>query len=135
MQNNYSQRLEMQIPKENVYTGTGIVSNFDDEFDKLSKSYTIHEYNDVKGFIRKHENILPFIHELTPLINKYFPNHRKLIEFCKDPEFLDLDFIMIYVECNDYDKDRITLDKFEDEPLYMSKFSKKINGLVCVDLW
>lgn len=135
MQNNYSQRLEMQIPKENVYTGADIHSNFDDEFDKLSKSYTIHEYNDVKCFIRKHEKILPFIHELTPLISEYFPNKEKIIEFCKDPEFSDLDFIMIYVECDDFDKDIIILEKFKKEPLYMSKFSKKINGLVCVELW
>lgn len=125
MKNNYSQRLEMQISKENVYTEASIVSNFDDEFNKLSKNYTIHEYNNVKGFIRKHANILPFIHELTPLINDYFPNKEKIIEFCEDPEFSDLDFIMIYVDSNSFNEDYETLKIFKKEPLYMSKFSKK----------
>lgn len=135
MQQHYSQRLEMQIPKENTYTGLNNKSNFENEFDKLLKNYRIHEANDVKLFIKQHENILGFLHDITPLINEYFPNYEKIIEFRKDPEFNDLDFIMIYVESNDYDKDSIILEKFKDEEIYMSKFSKKINGLVCVDLW
>lgn len=95
---NYSQGLEMQIPRENAYTGLAIRPDFDDEFDKLSENYAINQINDVKCFIEKHENILEFIHELTPLIDEYFPDYRKIIEFCKDPEFSDLDFIMIYVD-------------------------------------
>lgn len=135
MKQNYPQRLEMQIPYENAYTSPTIKSNFDEEFDKLSKSYKIHEINDVKSFIKQHENVLIFIQDITPLIDEYFPNNEKIIEFRKDPEFSDLDFIMIYVESENYGSDNILLEKFKDEPLYMSKFSKKINGLVCVDLW
>ena len=73
MQKNYSPRLVMQIPKENAYTGLVIRPDFDDEFDKLSENYAINQINDVKCFIEKHENILEFIHELTPLIDEYFP--------------------------------------------------------------
>lgn len=135
MKHNYPQRLEIQIPQENTYIRPTIKSNFDDEFEKLSKSYIIHEINDVKSFIKQHENVLSFIKDITPLLNEYFPNHEKIIEFRRDPEFSDLDFIMIYVECENYGKDNIILEKFKDEPLYMSKFSKKINGLICVDLW
>lgn len=134
MKNNYS-RIQMQIPQENTYTGLNIMSDFDKEFDELSKNYNIHNENHVKVFIKKHENILPFIHELTPLINKYFPQYTKIIEFCKDPEFSDLDFIMIYINGDSYEKDYEKLVKFKNEPLYMSKFSKKIKGLVCVELW
>ena len=135
MQRNYSQRLEMQIPRENIYTGLEIKQDFDDKFERLSKNYNIENINEVKSFIKQHDNIISFINELTPLINGYFPNYEKTIEFCEDPEFSDLDFIMIYVNGNDYDTDRITLEKFKDEPVYMSKFSKNINGLVCVELW
>lgn len=135
MKHNFSQRLEMQIPQENAYTGMKIMKNFDEKFEELSKNYSLHNVKQLKTFIKKHENILDFIHGITPLINKYFPNYKKSIEFCEDPEFNDLDFVMIYINCSIYEKDRKTLEKFKNEPLYMSKFSKKINGLVCVGLW
>lgn len=135
MQQNYSQRLQMQIPQENTYTGLETIRNFNTEFEKLSKNYTIHNGAKVKSFINQHENILDFIHELTPLINEYFPDNQKIIEFCEDPEFSDLDFVMIYIESSVYEKDKEILDKFKNEPVYMSKFSKNINGLLCVELW
>lgn len=131
----YSQRLEMQISKENNFTSPTIAKNFDDEFNDLSKHYTLENSYEIKNFIKKHEKILGFIHEITPLINEYFPNYEKLIEFCKDPEFKDLDFVMIYIKGVNYEKDSQTLDKLEKEPLYMSKFSKKINGLVSMEIW
>lgn len=79
--------------------------------------------------------ILGFINEITPLINDYFPDYKKIIEFCKDPELNELDFIMIYIEGISFDEDYEKLKKFKNEPLYLSKFSKNINGLVCVELW
>lgn len=135
MQQNYSQRLEIQIPKENNYTGLNIEKNSDDEFDKLLKNYEIRDSEKVKNFIGNNEDILDYIDEITPLINRYFPNNRKFIEFCEDPEFSDLDFVMIYIECSIYEKDKKILAKFKNEPLYMSKFSRNIHGLVCVELW
>ena len=135
MQQNYSQKLEMQIPQENIYTGLEIMGNFNAEFEKLSENFTVHNKSKVKHFIKQHENILEFIHELTPLINDYFPNYKKIIEFCQDPEFSQLDFVMIYIESSAYETDKEILDKFKNEPVYMSKFSKNINGLLCVELW
>ena len=85
--------------------------------------------------MEKHSDIPVYISEITPLINEYFPKYRKNIRFCKDPEFNDLDYIMIYIECSDYKKDKKTLEKLKNESLYLSKFSKKINGKVCVELW
>ena len=134
MQQNYTQRFEMQIPKDNTYTGS-IIETFEDKFDKLSKDYDIHNRDKLKSFINEHEIILDYIHELTPLINKYFPNHEKFIEFCEDPEFSDLNFVMIYIECLIYEKDKKTMNQFKNEPLYMSKFSRNIKGLLCVELW
>ena len=42
---------------------------------------------------------------------------------------------MIYIEGISFDEDYEKLKKFKNEPLYLSKFSKNINGLVCVELW
>lgn len=135
MQKNYSPRLVMQIPKENAYTGLSIKPDIDEEFERLSKTYDIHEIHSVNSFIEQHKNILGFINEITPLINDYFPDYKKIIEFCKDPELNELDFIMIYIEGISFDEDYEKLKKFKNEPLYLSKFSKNINGLVCVELW
>lgn len=135
MQKSYSPRLVMQIPKENAYTGLSIKPDIDEEFERLSKTYDIHEIHSVKSFIEQHKNILGFINDITPLINDYFPDYKKIIEFCKDPELNELDFIMIYIEGISFDEDYEKLKKFKNEPLYLSKFSKNINGLVCVELW
>ncbi len=56
--------------------------SIDENFDKLS-NYEIADIDKVKGFIGKHTKILDYIHDLTPLINDYFPNHGKFIEFYK----------------------------------------------------
>lgn len=125
----------MKIPQGNVYTGLSITGTFDDNFDNLSPNYDMHNKDKVKSFIKKHTEILDYIHELTPILNEYFPNHEKFIEFCEDPEFSDLDFVMIWIECSIYEKDKIILDQFKNEPLYLSKFSRNIKGLLCVELW
>lgn len=57
MQKNYSPRLVMQIPKENAYTGLSIKPDIDEEFERLSKTYDIHEIHSVKSFIEQHKNI------------------------------------------------------------------------------
>lgn len=125
----------MQIPQENTYTGFADTRNTDIELVNLSKDYTIHDKKEMLNFMEKHSDIPVYIREITPLINEYFPKYRKNIRFCKDPEFNDLDYIMIYIECSDYKKDKKTLEKLKNESLYLSKFSKKINGKVCLELW
>lgn len=134
MQQNFSQRLQMQIPQENTYTGIKIMS-FNDRLKELSDNYTICKESKLKEFIEEHINILDFIFEITPLINDYFPTYQKIIELCEDPEFSELDFVMIYIKGSSFDADYEILRKFENESLYQSKFSKNINGLVCVGLW
>lgn len=134
MQQNFSQRLQMQIPQENTYTGIKIMS-FNERFNELSDNYTICKESKLKEFIEEHLNILDFIFEITPLINDYFPTYQKIIELCEDPEFSELDFVMIYIKGSSFDADYEILRKFENESLYQSKFSKNINGLVCVGLW
>ncbi|WP_295610099.1 hypothetical protein [uncultured Methanobrevibacter sp.] len=135
MHQNFSQRIEMQIPHENTYTEVTTMSSYDDNFDKLSKDYTLENYDKIKNFIKNNDEILDYIIEITPLLDNYFPNYQKVIEFCEDPEFSDLDFIMIYIKGSIFDEDYEILTKFKKEPLYKSKFSRNINGSVCVELW
>ena len=111
------------------------MNRFDEKFEKLSKNYLIIDKDKVKNFIKEKDKILDFIHEITYLINTYFPDYQKIIELCEDPEFSNLDFVMIYIKGSDFNKDYEMLKKFEKEPLYKSKFSKNINGMLCVELW
>ena len=39
MNNNFSKRLEMQIPQENTYTSLDNIENFNTEFNNLTKNY------------------------------------------------------------------------------------------------
>ena len=109
--------------------------DFNVKFNELSKYYQLYNPEKLKSFIRDHENALEFIHEIVPLLDEYFPDYDKCLEFCEDPEFESLNFIMINIKCIDFKKDKPTLRKLKKEPLYMSKFKRKINGLVCVGLW
>lgn len=99
------------------------------------RHYTIEESEKIIEFVEKDLKILDFIYEITPLLDEYFPNYEKLLELCEDSEFKDLNSIMIYIKGNDYPKDKLILNKFVKEPLYKSKFEKKIYGLVSVSLW
>lgn len=135
MQLNMQKVQETAIISPKNENGMINVINFDEEFKKLSKNYTLHDMGKIKCFIEKHKIILDYIHEITPLINDYFPNYAKIIAFCEDPEFDELDYISIYVQGSSLDEDWEILKKLKNEPIYMSKFSKNINGLVCVDLW
>ena len=105
------------------------------KFDELLKNYTLGNSGKITNFIKEHEGIIDYITEITPLLNDYFPNYQKTIEFCEDNESSDLDFLMIYIKGCDFDEDYQVLSRFKNEPIYKSKFSKDINGLVCVELW
>lgn len=134
MKQNYAKSLEMQIPQENAYTGLNIMP-IDEEFDKLSKYYTINNIEQVTNFIKEHDALLDYIKSITPLISNYFPNNEKIIDFCEDPEFDSLDFIMIYIKSSNLDKDWETLQKLEHERITAIRIPKNIIGLISLDLW
>ena len=73
MHQNYSQRLEMQIPQENMYTGLENVAEID-ELEKLSKNYTLRKTNELKEYMEEHNQLIPYINSITPIIKEYFPD-------------------------------------------------------------
>lgn len=133
--NNNSQKPEIQTIQDFSPIKANSLQNIDFELHELSKKYPLENPEEIREFLKNNEKILPFINEITPLINEYFPDYDKLIEFSEDPEFSELDYLLIYIKTKNYKQDNETLKKFKDEPLYLSKYSKKINGLLCVELW
>lgn len=137
MQKNFSLSQNMQIPQERWFTKTDISIDFNDEIEKLSKNYDIHKTQQIKDFIIKNTELICYIDTITPIINNHFPDYKKCITFCKDPEFDELDDITIYINSvkDEFDNDWKKLDKLEKELFCLSGFPTKIKGLISVDLW
>jgi len=136
MYQNFSLRQNMQIPQENTYY-SGTVSNLDLKFQVLSKSFEIHKPNELKEFIKDNIELIEYLNCLIPLINNHFPNYKKCLTFCQDPEFYELDDVTIYINSfkSNFNDDWKKLDKLEKEIFYIDEFSNQIKGLVSVDLW
>ncbi len=136
MRKNFSLIQNMQISHENNYTGLNI-SNFENNFEKLSEVYKLHRKSQVKDFIKKHDSLIDYIHVITPIIENHFPNHLKCLTFCKDPEFSRLNDIVVYITCKEssFDSNWQKLDKLQRELFEIENFSRKTKGLISVDLW
>lgn len=137
MHKNFSLTQNMQIPQGMESTGTNFSINLDDEIEKLSKIYGIHKTQQIKDFLIDNVELIPYIDTIAPIIDNHFPNCKKCMTFCKDPEFDELDDITIFLGSlkDEFDNDWKKLDKLEKELFYLSEFSTKIKGLISVDLW
>ena len=66
------------------------MQNINSELDKLSKDYTLRKTDELKEYLKEYDILIPYIHSITPSINKYFPNHEKYLTYNIDPEFEEL---------------------------------------------
>lgn len=137
MQQFYSQRPEMQIPQENTYKRLEIMRNLDAEFKTLSKNYLINKKNELIKYIKKHDELIPYLKTITPLINNYFPNNKKYLTFCKDPEFKELNQAMICVIGQDslFEEERELMKSLNNDILYLNEFPINVKNLISVRLW
>lgn len=137
MRQNYSQRLEMQIPQENTYIGLANTTNMDQELDNLSKDYTIRKIGELKEYMKKDDRLIPYIHSITPLINDFFPDNERYLTYYMDPEFEELNHALICVIGNDslFEKERELMNQLNEELLCSTEFSVKVKSLISVRLW
>ena len=100
-------RHVLQIPQQKAYTGV-----LDEDIKILSKNFEIHNALKVKEFLGKNSELILYINRITPLINNHFPDYKKCITFCQDPEFDGLDDITIYINSfkSEFDNDWMELD-------------------------
>ena len=127
----------MQISQDNFYPTASAENNLDGEMERLSKNFEIHKLIELKNFLQKNAGLIQYIDRITPIINSHFPDYKKCITFCQDPEFEELDDITIYINSlkTEFDKDWKQLDKLERELFYIKDFSTEIKGLISMDLW
>ena len=137
MQQNYSQRLEMQIPQENTYTGLENSLNLNYELEKLSKKYNLRRVNELKEYIVKDEMIIPYINSITPLIMKYFPENKRYLTYCTDPEFEELSKAKICIIGNNslFEEERALMSTLNEEILYLKNYPTHVKNLISVRLW
>ena len=137
LNNNFSLRQNMQIPFENVYQNASGRMDLEEDIERLAEDYEVHKPRKVKDFIEKNAELIAYINRITPIINNHFPNYRKCLTFCPDPEYDELDDITIYINSlrSEFDADWKKLDELERELFHITEFSTRIKGLVSVDLW
>ena len=111
--------------------------NIDEKIEKLSKYYNVHKTEEVIEFIKEHREIIPYLEKITPIINSYFPNKKKCLTFCKDPEFEELNDITIYIKSTKqtFESDWKKFDKLRTEILKNKEYPRKIKNLVSISLW
>jgi hypothetical protein len=137
MKQNYSQRLEMQIPQENTYVGLANTTNMDQELENLSKDYELRKIDELKEYMKKDDRLIPYIHSITPLIKEYFPANERYLTYYIDPEFEELNHALICVIGNDsaFEKERRLMNELNEELLYLTEFSVHVKSLISVRLW
>lgn len=136
MQQNYSQRLEMQIPQENAYIGIINTRNIDADLEELSKNYTLRKTDELKEYLQK-ERLIPYILSITPLIKEYFPNKKIYLTYCVDPEFKELNNAKICVIGNDslFEEEHELMNKLKKEIICSTEFPVEVKSLISVRMW
>ena len=137
MQQKFSQRLEMQIPKENTYTGAVKMPNIDDELEKLSKYYILRKTDELKEYLKKDERLIQYIKFITPIIRKYFSARKIYLTYCIDPEFEELNDVKICVIGNDssFEDEHELMNNLNDELLHSTEFPVEVKSLLSVRMW
>ena len=89
MQRNYSQRLEMQIPQENAYTGQEIMpkKNFTiEKFLKKHFKFPSRNSDEISQFIVSDKEMEKLIRDLPEVLSKELPYCKLTLDFMKETD-------------------------------------------------
>lgn len=123
MLQNYSQRLEMQIPQENTYTGATKMPNSDVEiktFLKQNFNFPSNNFKEINKFINKDNELKKIIYELPMEISSQLDYNEISLDFMKetDPNEKILEIVIysrldenVLLEKEDLISDRL-IDKY-----------------------
>ena len=137
MKNNFSLTQNMQISKETAYVGLSDASGTDCEVEKLSQNYVLRRIDDLERYLKKDERLVQYILSITPIINSYFPQNKKYLTYCIDPEFSDLNQAVICVIGNDssFEEEHDLMNRLNSEILHLDEFSVEVKSSVAVRMW
>ena len=86
MQQNFTQRIEMQIPQENVYSGSGIIVDKENrlmDFLKNHYNFPSDNLNEILDYIEEDSKLERIIYEMPKIISKEFQKSPVSIDFMK----------------------------------------------------
>ena len=89
MQENYSQRLQMQIPKENAYAGQKIVpkNNFTmEKFLKKHFRFPSCNFEEISQFIISDKEMKKLIRDLPEILSKELSYYKLSLDFMKETD-------------------------------------------------
>ena len=84
MQENYSHRLKMQVPQENIHTGLEIIQKEDyglEEFLNRNFEFPSDNIDDIKKFINEDEELEKIIYGLPKIVSKEFSESPISLDF------------------------------------------------------
>ncbi len=89
MQQNFSQRLEMQIPKENTYSGLTTMTNYDEKLNTFLKEhfkFPSDNLSEIKNFIKKDSEMKKIIYDLPKIITSELEFNQLSLDFMKETD-------------------------------------------------
>ncbi len=109
--------------------------DFDSKFQDLIAKFKTLNHDEIYEFIAENDLFLDLYDDIVPLIEKYFPKCSCSLEFHADPEFDNLNQLVIYVHSNDedFEKDWKKLEELNED--IRESLGSEVKELISVDLW
>ena len=92
--------------------------------------------DEIIDFISSHNGLLELIEKAFPLVRKYFPNYSYCLLYSIDPEIVNLEHLMLFINGNEeiYDEDSMKLQMLEREIRDLEVSDSDVKHLFLVDV-
>ena len=92
--------------------------------------------DEIIDFINSHNGLLELIEKAFPLVRKYFPNYSYCLLYSTDPEIVNLEHLMLFINGNEeiYDEDSMKLQMLEREIRDLEVSDSEVKPLLLVDV-
>ena len=92
--------------------------------------------DEIVDFIKSHNGLLELIEKAYPLIKEYFPKYSYCLLYSPDPEILNLEHLMLFINGNEevYDEDCMKLRELERDIDNLKVSNCNVKPLLLVDV-
>ncbi|MBQ2961610.1 hypothetical protein [Methanobrevibacter sp.] len=92
--------------------------------------------DEIINFIDEHNGLLELIEKSYPLVRKYFPKYSYCLLYSIDPEILNLEHLMLFINGDEdfYDEDCLRLRDLEKEIDDLKVSNCNVKPLLLVDI-
>ena len=92
--------------------------------------------DEIIDFINSHNGLLELIEKAYPLLKSYFPKYSYCLLYSIDPEIINLEHIMLFINGDEkvYDEDCLRLKELENEIEKLKVSNCNVKPLLLVDI-